>query len=78
MLVDSGVNMYILSKQTKSVIQVVLLQVLLKSSITFSTAIYASAAILAAIGCILLPIETSGKELTDKLDEKRETKVTKF
>ncbi|KAJ8949004.1 hypothetical protein NQ314_008305 [Rhamnusium bicolor] len=38
-------------------------QVLLKSSISFSTTIYGVAAILAAIGCLLLPIETRGQEL---------------
>lgn len=53
-------------------------QVLLKSSITFSTTIYASAAILAAIGCILLPIETRGQELTDNIQQQAKAKVTKF
>ncbi|XP_072388287.1 synaptic vesicle 2-related protein isoform X1 [Diabrotica undecimpunctata] len=44
-------------------------QVLLKSSISFSTTIYSTAAILAAIACLLLPIETRGKELTENVQQ---------
>lgn len=44
-------------------------QVLLQSSIAFATSIYVVAALLAAVGCILLPIETSGKELQDNIQE---------
>ncbi|XP_060520106.1 synaptic vesicle 2-related protein [Cylas formicarius] len=42
-------------------------QVLLKSSVTLATSLYALAALLAAIACILLPIETSGKELPENV-----------
>lgn len=42
---------------------------LLKSSISFATAVYAVAAILAAIACLILPIETRGKELTDSIQQ---------
>lgn len=44
-------------------------QVLLKSSITMATTVYAAAALLAAIGCLVLPIETSGKEMPDSLKQ---------
>ncbi|CAH1111271.1 unnamed protein product [Psylliodes chrysocephalus] len=44
-------------------------QVLLRSSVTVSTTIYATAAILAAVGCLLLPIETRGKELTENVQQ---------
>lgn len=44
-------------------------QVLLQSSIAFATSIYVVAALLAALGCILLPIETSGKELQDNIQQ---------
>lgn len=45
------------------------LQVLLKSSIVVATSVYATAAILAAVACIVLPIETTGKELTDNVQQ---------
>lgn len=44
-------------------------QVLLKSSITFATSIYTVSALLAAVACILLPIETRGKELTENVQQ---------
>ncbi|XP_056639219.1 synaptic vesicle 2-related protein [Diorhabda carinulata] len=44
-------------------------QVLLKTSISFSTTIYATAAIMAAVACLLLPIETRGKELTENVQQ---------
>ncbi|XP_066146948.1 synaptic vesicle 2-related protein isoform X1 [Euwallacea fornicatus] len=44
-------------------------QVLLKTSISFATSIYAAAALLAAIACLLLPIETTGKELPENTVE---------
>lgn len=49
---------------------------LLKSSVTFSIAIYASAAVVAAVACIFLPIETAGRELTDNIQQQSKTKVT--
>lgn len=42
---------------------------LLKSSIPFATAVYAVAAVLAAIACLILPFETSGKELTENVQQ---------
>ncbi|XP_044730935.1 synaptic vesicle 2-related protein isoform X2 [Chrysoperla carnea] len=45
-------------------------QVLLKSSIGLATSVYACAAILAAIGCLALPIETTGKEMGENLNKK--------
>lgn len=42
---------------------------LLKSSITFATSIYTVSALLAAVACILLPIETTGKELTENVQQ---------
>lgn len=53
------------------------LQVLLKTSITFATSIYATAALLAAVACILLPIETSGKELPENTVEQRQASSKK-
>lgn len=44
-------------------------QVLLKSSILTAVMIYGSAAILAALACLMLPIETSGKDLADNIQE---------
>ncbi|XP_018328933.1 synaptic vesicle 2-related protein [Agrilus planipennis] len=44
-------------------------QVLLKTSVIFSVALYATGALLAALACILLPLETTGKELTDNIDQ---------
>ncbi|KAF7283998.1 synaptic vesicle 2-related protein [Rhynchophorus ferrugineus] len=53
-------------------------QVLLKTSITLATSTYATAALLAAIACIILPIETTGKELPDNTPEQRQqASVTK-
>ncbi|KAG7305893.1 hypothetical protein JYU34_008444, partial [Plutella xylostella] len=40
-------------------------QVLLKTSISTATAVYASAAIVAAFACLALPIETKGREMRD-------------
>lgn len=34
-----------------------------------ATTIYAIAALLAAVGCLALPIETSGKEMPDSLKQ---------
>ncbi|XP_066262466.1 synaptic vesicle 2-related protein isoform X4 [Euwallacea similis] len=48
-------------------------QVLLKTSISFATSIYAAAALLAAIACLLLPIETTGKELPENIVEQTRT-----
>lgn len=45
------------------------LQVLLKSSIVIATSVYTVAALLAAIACIVLPFETTGKELTDNVQQ---------
>ncbi|XP_048523169.1 synaptic vesicle 2-related protein [Dendroctonus ponderosae] len=47
-------------------------QVLLKTSITFATSTYAVAALLASIACMLLPIETAGKELPENTSEQRQ------
>lgn len=44
-------------------------QVLLKSSIAVAISVYSTAALLAAIACVILPIETSGKELTDNVQQ---------
>jgi MFS family permease len=44
-------------------------QVLLKSSISFATTIYTVAAILAAVACLILPFETTGKELTENVQQ---------
>ncbi|XP_022913065.1 synaptic vesicle 2-related protein [Onthophagus taurus] len=48
-------------------------QVLLKSSITFATTIYGIAALLAAVACLILPIETRGKELEEKVHQNQPT-----
>lgn len=50
-------------------LQTKLLQVLLKSSIAVAISVYSTAALLAAIACVVLPIETSGKELTDNVQQ---------
>lgn len=50
-------------------------QVLLKSSMSFAITIYAFFAILASFACLLLPIETSGKELMENVQH-RSTNVT--
>lgn len=42
-------------------------QVLLKSSVAVAVSVYAVAAVLAAVACVILPIETRGKELTDNV-----------
>ncbi|KAF5308161.1 hypothetical protein FQR65_LT06341 [Abscondita terminalis] len=47
-------------------------QVLLKSSVVLATTVYAAAAILAAIACMILPIETKGRELTDNVEQQVE------
>lgn len=44
-------------------------QVLLKSSVTSATMIYATSAVMAAVACLLLPIETRGKELMDSVQK---------
>lgn len=44
-----------------------LFQVLLKSSVTSATMIYATSAVLAAVACLMLPIETRGKELAENV-----------
>lgn len=49
-------------------------QVMLKTSITLATSTYATAALLAAIACMALPFETSGKELPENTVEQRQTK----
>lgn len=41
----------------------------MKSSVTLATTVYAIAALLAAAGCMLLPIETTGKEMPDTLKQ---------
>ncbi|XP_050305752.1 synaptic vesicle 2-related protein [Anthonomus grandis grandis] len=52
-------------------------QVLLKTSISFATSTYASAAVLAAIACLILPIETTGKELPDNTVEHNQASTNK-
>lgn len=47
-------------------------QVLVKSSMTLAITVYAIAAILAAIACIILPIETKGRELTDSIEQQEQ------
>ncbi|XP_026315751.1 synaptic vesicle 2-related protein [Hyposmocoma kahamanoa] len=42
-------------------------QVLLKNSIAIATGVYSLAAVLAAIACLLLPIETKGREMRDTI-----------
>ncbi|KRT78487.1 membrane transporter, partial [Oryctes borbonicus] len=53
-------------------------QVLLKSSVSFATIIYGVFAILAAIACLILPIETRGQELRENLHQapKRESNTS--
>ncbi|KAI8422244.1 hypothetical protein MSG28_006135 [Choristoneura fumiferana] len=41
--------------------------VLLKNSVLIATGVYASAALLAAVACLLLPIETKGREMRENL-----------
>lgn len=53
------------------------LQVLLRNSVTIATCIYATAAVLAAVACIVLPIETSGKELTDNVQQQAQANASK-
>ncbi|XP_063534120.1 synaptic vesicle 2-related protein [Cydia strobilella] len=43
-------------------------QVLLKNSIALATGVYAAAAVLAAAACLLLPIETKGREMRDSVN----------
>lgn len=50
-------------------IKIFAFQVLLKSSVAVAISVYSTAALLAAIACIILPIETSGKELTDNVQQ---------
>lgn len=45
----------------------VYLQVLLKSSLSLAMTIYTVAALAAAVACMVLPIETNGKELTESV-----------
>lgn len=47
-------------------------QVLVKTSISAATTVYAVAAILAAIACLVLPIETRGKELSDNIEQQKQ------
>ncbi|XP_017784230.1 PREDICTED: synaptic vesicle 2-related protein [Nicrophorus vespilloides] len=44
-------------------------QVLLKTSVSFATSVYAVAALLAAVACIVLPIETQGKEMSENIHQ---------
>ncbi|XP_050521012.1 synaptic vesicle 2-related protein isoform X1 [Daktulosphaira vitifoliae] len=44
-------------------------QVLLKSSISISIMVYISASILAAIACMLLPIETKGRDMKEHIEK---------
>ncbi|KAK5647632.1 hypothetical protein RI129_002524 [Pyrocoelia pectoralis] len=48
-------------------------QVLLKTSVTLATTVYAIAAILAALACIILPIETKGKEMMDNVQQQEDS-----
>jgi MFS family permease len=41
-------------------------QVLMKSSVSSAITVYVVVALLSAIACLLLPVETHGKELGDK------------
>ena len=41
-------------------------QVLMKSSLSSAVAVYVVVALLSAVACLLLPVETKGKELSDK------------
>ena len=41
-------------------------QVLMKSSVSSAVGVYVAVAILSALACVLLPVETRGKELNDK------------
>lgn len=45
-------------------------QVLMKSSLVLAMSIYSSVAVLAAVCCFLLPLETKGKEMKDGLSKK--------
>lgn len=49
---------------------------LLKSSVTFATTVYAVAAMLAAVACLILPIETTGKELSDTVEQQAQQTQT--
>ncbi|XP_049942371.1 synaptic vesicle 2-related protein [Schistocerca serialis cubense] len=46
-------------------------QVLMQASLILATAVYAVAAIMAAIACFLLPVETQGKEMKDAVASRR-------
>ena len=41
-------------------------QVLMKSSLSSAVSVYVVVALLSAVACVLLPVETKGKELGDK------------
>ena len=41
-------------------------QVLMKSSLSSAVGVYVVVALLSAVACLLLPVETKGKELSDK------------
>lgn len=41
-------------------------QVLMKSSVASAVGVYVAVALLSAVACLLLPVETRGKELGDK------------
>ncbi|XP_065201396.1 synaptic vesicle 2-related protein isoform X1 [Planococcus citri] len=45
-------------------------QVLMKSSLVFAMSIYSAVALMAAVCCILLPVETKGKEMKEGLSKK--------
>ncbi|KAI8422246.1 hypothetical protein MSG28_006135 [Choristoneura fumiferana] len=49
--------------------------VLLKNSVLIATGVYASAALLAAVACLLLPIETKGREMRENLARNHQLKV---
>lgn len=40
-------------------------QVLMKKSLHLAVAIYVSVALIAAVACLLLPVETKGREMSD-------------
>jgi len=48
-----------------------LIQVLQKSSLSLAVGVYGSVAIAAAIISLLLPIETKGKEMPDRIDRNK-------
>lgn len=52
-------------------------QVLLKSSLSLAITIYTIAALSAAVACMLLPIETNGKELTESVPPRVTNRTSK-